>query len=145
MVRSIENIRILLFDRGRIQFCNNFFFLKSRGLKSGIIHKKKKNQDISQYEKLRNKAISKIRSKIESIFGTMKRKFHFFRSAYFGKCRTHGQFISKCICSNLLKAVHSIDSNHFRIFLFSLSILKNFKPLGYSEVSDFFFRIQNLE
>jgi IS5 family transposase len=74
------------------------------------MYKATKYKPLSNWQKKFNKSISKYRFRVEQSFGTLKRKFNFFRSSYFTTRKTQSQFTLKAICLNLLKAVNKVGS-----------------------------------
>jgi len=102
----------LLADKGYAS-AKNREYLKSIGVKDGIMHKAVVNKPLTIEQKLINKVISKNRYRVEQSFGTLKRILKFERASYTTKRKVQAQFTFKAICSNLLKAVNKIFSGKF--------------------------------
>jgi IS5 family transposase len=112
-VRELEHIlpqvnaKRVLTDKGYAS-AENRRKLKQAGVKDGIMYKAAKNQQLSKWQKLFNKLVSKSRYVIEQSFGTLKRRFRFARASYMGLAKVCGQLNLKAICSNLLKALNKV-------------------------------------
>jgi IS5 family transposase len=102
----------LLADKGYAS-AKNREYLKSIGVKDGIMHKAVANKPLTIEQKLINKVISKNRYRVEQTFGTLKRILKFERASYTTKRKVHAQFTLKAICSNLLKAVNKMFLGEF--------------------------------
>lgn len=87
---------------------DNREYLKSRGIKSGLMYKAAKNVPLGKWQKLFNKLVSKQRYIIEQTFGTLKRKFLFTRASYYGLRKVEAQLNLKSICFNLNKALNMV-------------------------------------
>jgi len=83
-------------------------YLKSRGIKDGILSKGARNRPLTAWEKRRNKLLSKVRFIVEQAFGTLKRRFNAGRARYLGLKKVTAEFRFKAICFNLLKAVNKV-------------------------------------
>jgi len=95
-------------DKGNASKANRDM-LKELELKDGIMHKAARNNPLTNWQKTKNRLISKVRYVVEQSFGTMKRSLGFSRASYFGLERVHGQAIRKMMCLNLIKAVNMIE------------------------------------
>jgi len=95
-------------DKGNASRANRDM-LKELGLKDGIMHKAARNTPLTDWQKVKNRLISKVRYVVEQSFGTMKRPLDFSRASYFGLERVHGQAIRKMMCLNLKKAANMIE------------------------------------
>lgn len=102
----------LLADKGYAS-AKNREYLKSIGVKDGIMHKSVVNKPLTIEQKLINKVISKNRYRVEQSFGTLKRILRFDRASYTTKRKVQAQFTLKALCSNLLKGVNKIFSGKF--------------------------------
>ncbi len=102
----------LLADKGYAS-AKNREYLKSIGVKDGIMHKAVINKPLTPEQKIINKVISKNRYRVEQSFGTLKRILKFTRASYITKRKVQAQFTFKAICSNLLKAVNKLLSGRF--------------------------------
>jgi len=83
-------------------------YLKSRGIKDGILSKAARGKPLTHWEKVRNKLLSKVRFVVEQAFGTLKRRFNAGRARYIGLKKVTAEFRFKAICFNLLKAVNKV-------------------------------------
>ena len=83
-------------------------FLNSRSIKDGIMYRARKNHSLRPSQKKFNRLISQKRFKIEQGFGTLKRRFRFFRASYMTRIKVEAQLRLKSICFNLLKAVNMV-------------------------------------
>jgi IS5 family transposase len=81
--------------------------LKNSGIKNGIMYSAKRNNPLSEMQKLFNRIVSKVRYRVEQAFGTLKRRFSFCRARYFGLEKVRGQCLLKCLAFNLLKAANA--------------------------------------
>ena len=88
---------------------DNRDYLRSRGIKSGLMHKASRHHPLSKWQKVFNKLVSKQRYIIEQTFGTLKRKFLFTRASYYGLRKVEAQLNLKSICFNLTKALNMVE------------------------------------
>ena len=58
--------------------------LKEHQLPDGIMRKAHRNRPLTEAQTKRNRYLSKTRYVVEQSFGTLHRKFHYARAAYFG-------------------------------------------------------------
>ena len=77
--------------------------LKSYGLKSAIQKKCTKNHAISTSEKLFNTMVSKVRYKVERVFGSIKSWFRSYTARYVGLAKMHTQHVMEAIAYNLYR------------------------------------------
>jgi IS5 family transposase len=87
----------------------NKAMLQQKGLKSGLMYKAYRNRPLTKMMKRFNKLVSKTRWRIEQCFGTIKRRFNFFKASYFTTQKVEAQFTMKAMCLNLLKAANKIQ------------------------------------
>ncbi len=81
-------------------------WLQERGIGDGIMAKGCRWQpEISREQAARNRAISKVRSGVERVFGTLKRIYRYGRCRYYNLWRNRCNFLVLCICYNLRRAV----------------------------------------
>jgi len=85
--------------------------LSERKLKNRIMHKATKSHKLSAREVSVNKAISKVRYKVEHTFGSMHRWFGAGVARYVGLQKTHAQHIMEAIAYNLYRTPGIIVSN----------------------------------
>jgi IS5 family transposase len=82
--------------------------LRSKNIKTRIMHRKSRGKPMTIWQKRFNKAVSKDRFRVEQTFGTLKRRFKFSRASYRTTIKVQAQFTLKAICLNLLKAVNKV-------------------------------------
>ena len=83
----------------------NRYVLAVRGLTDGIMHKAARNRELTLAEKAANRLISSVRSKVERVFGTLKRGYGFCRTRYLGTAKVELEFLLNAMAFNLKKAV----------------------------------------
>jgi IS5 family transposase len=82
--------------------------LRSRKIKSALMHKAQRNKPLTGRQKLFNKLVSKRRYIVEQCFGTLKRRFHCARASYNGLVKVNAWMHIKAVAFNLLKAANKI-------------------------------------
>lgn len=87
---------------------DNRVVLSRKRLLDGIMEKAHRGSPLSEAQKKRNKALSKVRYVVEQSFGTLHRKFRYSRASYFGVEKVTAQCRLKAICLNLLKAANRL-------------------------------------
>jgi len=94
-------------DKG---FCSeeNREYLKKTDYKDGIMEKATRSHDLTHFQKIKNKLISKKRFIVEQSYGTLKRLFKFCRASYMTINKVKGEALRKAICFNLLKALNKV-------------------------------------
>jgi IS5 family transposase len=97
----------VLTDKGFFS-AQNKEILKKKGLKNGLMYKAFANKPLTKNMYKFNKLVSKNRWRIEQCFGTLKRRFGYFRASYFTTTKVDAQFKMKAICLNLLKALNKV-------------------------------------
>jgi IS5 family transposase len=65
-----------------------------------IMKKKKKGKELSLFDKIRNKAISSVRCRVEHIFGVWDNTFKFFRASYRGLKKVKAQIETVALAYN---------------------------------------------
>lgn len=85
--------------------------LSERKLKNRIMHKATRSHMLSTRESIVNKAISRVRYKVERTFGSMHRWFNAGVARYVGLQKTHAQHIMESIAYNLYRTPRIIVSN----------------------------------
>jgi IS5 family transposase len=103
-IEGVETSRYYA-DKGSAS-AENRAILKKKGVKSGIMYSAYKNKPLGHWQKVFNKLVSRVRFKVEQAFGTLKRRFKFTKTSYFGTEKVLGQCLLKAIAFNLLKAVN---------------------------------------
>lgn len=103
---ELEKDSSVLADKGYSSKSNREY-LEKRQLDDGIMHKKAKNKEMSFFEYITNKFISKYRYVIEQSFGLLKRHQGLSRFRYIGKIKCEAEFIFKSLALNIKKAVLS--------------------------------------
>ena len=106
---SLPSGTMVYADKG---YCSskNKELLKSKGLKNGIQQISYKSSKQSCFTNSRNKLISKVRYKIERVFGSIKRWFGRLETRYVGLAKTHGQHVLEAISYNLYRLPGIITS-----------------------------------
>jgi IS5 family transposase len=88
--------------------------LKSKKLKSRILHRARKGKPLTDRQKLRNKLIGKTRFKIERTFGSIKRWFNSGFARYKGIAKMHTQNLIESIAHNLYRAPGIVAFNSLK-------------------------------
>lgn len=101
----------LLADKGYAS-AKNRDYLKSKGIKNGLMYKANRNTPLTKWQKLFNKLVSKRRYLVEQSFGTLKRKFKMSRASYFTTVKVKAQMLLKAIAFNLLKALRKLPEHN---------------------------------
>ncbi len=78
--------------------------LEEKGLTDGIMYKAAKGKELTPAQKLMNRAISRVRGKVERAFGTLKRDYGFQRTRYLGTLKVKLEFLLTAMAFNLKKA-----------------------------------------
>ena len=79
--------------------------LKRMGIEDGIMKRGNKHHpEVSERDKERNQLISKVRSRVEKVFGTLKRTYGYSRVRYIGLERNATEMWLKCMAYNLRRA-----------------------------------------
>ena len=79
--------------------------LKLMGIEDGIMKRGNKHHpEVSEGDKERNELISKVRSRVEKVFGTLKRTYRYSRVGYIGLERNRTEMWLKCMAYNLRRA-----------------------------------------
>ena len=79
--------------------------LKLLGIEDGIMKRGNKHHpEVSEGDKERNELISKVRSRVEKVFGTLKRTYRYSRVRYIGLERNTTEMWLKCMAYNLRRA-----------------------------------------
>lgn len=93
----------------------NRALLKELGVKDRLMRHGCRRKKLTEREELRNNLISPTRSKIEKIFGTMKRSYGFTRVRYNDLASNQLQLTCVCICCNLRRALKIVDGGGGRL------------------------------
>jgi len=88
---------------------DNRAYLRSIGLKNGLMYKAHRNKPLTKWMKKFNREISRTRFRIEQCFGTIKRRFGYVKASYFTREKVDAQFMMKALCQNLLKAINKVS------------------------------------
>jgi transposase, IS5 family len=99
--------RRLYADKGYTSSVNREY-LKTEGIKSGIMYKKTKQRPLPYWQRMFNRLISRKRYLVEQGFGTLKRRFQFYRASYMTQAKVQTQMILKSLAFNFLKAVRKV-------------------------------------
>ena len=79
--------------------------LKSMGIGDGIMKRGNKHHpEVSEEDKKRNELISRVRARVEKVFGTLKRTYGYSRVRYIGLERNATEMWLKCMTYNLRRA-----------------------------------------
>jgi transposase, IS5 family len=78
--------------------------IKTRKLYDGILHKAKRNKRLTEHERTRNRANSRLRSRIEAKMNDLKRWGHLARMRYYGIERNFLQVCFAAMAVNLKRA-----------------------------------------
>jgi len=88
----------------------NRAFLKSNGLKDGIMYKAVRNKPLSGHQQKFNKIVSRSRFKVERTFAGITRWFKTGIARYVGRDKTHTQHLIEAIAYNLYRSPGIIAS-----------------------------------
>jgi len=107
---SLEKGSRVRADKG---YCSesNRKYLKSEGLKDGIMHKAVKNKALNSHQLRFNKIVSQVRFKVERTFAGITRWFKSGVTRYVGKEKTHTQHLMEAIAYNLYRSPGIVMSN----------------------------------
>jgi IS5 family transposase len=78
--------------------------LQEAQLTDGIMYKAARGRKLSEAEAIMNRAISRLRGKVERAFGTLKRDYRFQRARYLGCAKVQLEFLLNAMAFNLKKA-----------------------------------------
>ena len=79
--------------------------LRETGVKDRIMHRRHKHQDeLTHWQQVRNRLIGPIRSRVERLFGLMKRSYGYRQVRYRGLARNQSHLYLPCIAINLRRA-----------------------------------------
>ena len=84
--------------------------VKSRGLRNRIMFKGARNREVTHWQSVFNKAVSRTRYKVERTFGSMRRWFNSGTARYVGLAKTHSQHLLEAMAHNLYRAPRIIIS-----------------------------------
>lgn len=100
----------LMADKG-YQVPDNEELLKEMGIKNRIQHKAYRNRPLTDWQKMFNRLISRLRYVVERTFGGMKRWFGAGKARYKSLAKVHGQHVLEAISYNLYRSPGLIVSN----------------------------------
>ncbi|MCE4554261.1 transposase [Pelomonas sp. P8] len=89
-------------------------YLQAKGIGDLIQLKGSRGHPVHPLQTQINRAIAKLRYKVEQGFGTMKRRFHLSRARYFGVAKTQAQMAWAALGVNLLKAMRKLQSGRLQ-------------------------------
>ena len=89
--------------------------LRTKKIKSRILHRARKGKPLTERQKLRNKLIGKTRFKVERTFGSIKRWFNSTHTRYKGIAKTHTQNLIEAIAHNLYRAPGIVAANSIKM------------------------------
>ena len=79
--------------------------LRASGINDRIMHRSHKNQaELPYWQKKRNALVSKVRAPVESVFGTLKRSYGYWRTRYMGLEKNAAEAMFKALAYNLRRA-----------------------------------------
>lgn len=90
---------------------SNRHFLKSNGLKDGVMYKAVRNKPLTSHQQKFNKIVSQTRFKVERTFGGITRWFKTGVTRYVGQAKTHTQHLLEAIAYNLYRSPGIVVSN----------------------------------
>jgi len=79
--------------------------LKQHKCKDGIMNRAYRNKPLTERERKRNKFISKRRSIVERVFGTLKQHYDMARASYLGTLKVQGELLLSSLAYNLKRAL----------------------------------------
>lgn len=79
----------------------NHEILEGKGIKNGILFKAAWNRALTEAQKHCNRILSKLRSPVERIFGTLKRSYRYSRARYLGLRKNRLELTMMCMAYNL--------------------------------------------
>ena len=79
----------------------NAVLLHQKGIHNGILMRGTRKRALSIVEKRCNRILSKLRSPVERVFGTLKRTYRYYRSKYLGLRKNQLQLTITCMAYNL--------------------------------------------
>lgn len=77
--------------------------LEKKGICNGILFKAAWNRALTESQKHCNRILSKLRSPVERLFGTLKRSYRYCRARYLGLRKNRLQLTMMCMAYNLRK------------------------------------------
>lgn len=78
--------------------------LQEAELDDGIMYKAARGRKLTEAEAIMNRAISRLRGKVERAFGTLKRDYRFQRARYLGCAKVQLELLLTAMAFNLKKA-----------------------------------------
>ena len=75
--------------------------LQDKGIGNGILIKGTRKRALTAVEKRCNRILSKLRSPVERVFGTLKRSYSYCRAKYLGLRKNKLQLTITCMAYNL--------------------------------------------
>ena len=100
---SLSSGSAIFADKGYASDSNREI-LALKGIQDFIMHKKVKNKELTAYQKLSNKMISKVRYVVEQSFGILKKHYDFDRVRYIGLEKVQMEFKLLAMAFNIKKA-----------------------------------------
>ena len=90
-------------------------WLKAMGIKDRIMRRGNKHHpELPHWERRRNRLISRLRSPMENVFGTLKRSYGYRRVRYMGLQRNATELFFKCMAYNLRRMDRLLVGNRGR-------------------------------
>lgn len=78
--------------------------LEEMGLTDGIMYRAAKGRELTEAQRIMNRAISRLRGKVERAFGTLKRDYGLQRTRHLGVCKVKMQLLMSAMAFNIKKA-----------------------------------------
>jgi transposase, IS5 family len=79
--------------------------LAKRNTGNRILHKAKRNQPLSDWQKHLNRQWSSVRSTVERVFGVLKQHYGIGKARYLGLKRNHARFMLAAVAYNIKRGV----------------------------------------
>jgi len=100
---QLDEGSLVIADKGYCSEANRAYLAENEFL-DGIMRKAARNRALSEAERAYNKVLSRMRAKVERVFGTLKSAYGFRRSRYIGIAKVEAELLLKSIAFNLKKA-----------------------------------------
>lgn len=98
-----DNTRVYA-DKGYTSKANSTL-LKEQGYKDGIMNRAYRNKPLTNWQRCRNRFISKRRYIVERVFGTLKRTYDLARASYIGTAKVQGELLLSSLAYNLKRGL----------------------------------------
>ncbi|MFH1060777.1 MAG: transposase [Pseudomonadota bacterium] len=88
--------------------CLELMTVEKAGYFDGIMYKAARNRPLSEAQRLVNKAIGRVRGKVERAFGPLKKDHRMARARYLGTAKVGLQLLLDAMAFNLKKAARLV-------------------------------------